>query len=700
MSMKAGPGGDRPAMNRRASLPSVLPSEHRVPAPPAAAEVEAEPSAQQIKQGLAEVATRSSPWAKLKQAADAGTAAISITDEDDGLRDLMSAMADAMSVATKEMMTSAKVPVAAFGRVKDITDKLKAQLGEMTAETWNAERSKTLALAKEQLAAQKADMEADFDEKLNAALAAVQAERDTQVEKAQAAMKATKKEYDELFSRSSSSEDLLKKGERAVAEAKDKAEKVAQEAARKDVAQKAQAELWMNTVNEVLNDCSLKARKADEKKEDNSRMWRAKQRSAAEQLRSEIDKHSKAPEEQLRAIVKAYEEAIHTGQEGADDERQANIKALAKAQKAQAEAEDKRKSDLEELKEQVEEAKALLVEEEAKTAELNKQMASIHKVARDEAREQSRVLEQDLMEKASKVQEAFDEKDSALTKLQELHATTQSQFQSYVESSGQLLQAQQSRLSAVMAALKLAQSAGKNGGYYFAAAPTKPGRGALAAMLEQQQLEEGGSMVDSPLGSPTDMRRSPGRSPLSSPGYFSRSSAVSRATMAHKSSSLSPVRAHVGSIASLPGANVKWPITTPWEEDPTRTDAAIPEVPTADEPLVDSKRASPQPPGPDAPPAPASPRPTREDLEPPRNLTPSGVRRNRPTLKRAPSTDSQQQDPSPVPVSAVAGIQDEAESPGNSGTPNGGRRGRPGSKRKAASGRKPARQNQLGQNNP
>lgn len=610
-----------------------------------AAGVQPEESEQQIQEGIAKVEASSSPWAKLKAAAETGTAAMSIDDEDQRLRDLNASVAEVVTTSTKEVMSSAKVPVAAFGRVKDITDRLKAQVNEMTAEAWNAEHKAAREQFLEQLETQKADLEAEFEAKLKGEISKIQAERDATVEKAMKEKKEMKREYDALVERSSSSEELLKKGEQAVAEAQKKQERWETEAKRIKEENKLRDEVWSTTLAEALADCSLKGRK-EEKKEDNAKMWRAKQKSASEQLRIEIERYNKEPAEQLRVIVKAYEQALNQTSELSEDEKSEGKKAIAKAQKAQADAEEQRKREVTDLKEELERVKQALAEAELISADLNKQMQSIHKVAKDEAREQSRLFEVELNEKAAKLQATADEKTIALEKLQEELATTKSQFQSYVESSGSLLQAQQQKLTKVLTALKVAQSAGKNGGYYFAAAPTKPGRGALAAMLAEHAEAEAAEAA------------SPGRSPLGAHRPGSRSTYFGRSPPRSSHSPNSPSRRLDGSPALRGGPGARWPISTPWEEqqddnraevtvadpdtsDATRLDPPIPgENPTpagslAGSPALHRPDTTPLPQ--DAPPLIDERTPSMESEmrdRPPSSTTPSSLRRPRQTMRR------------------------------------------------------------------
>ena len=484
-------------------------------APPVA---EAEPSMEQIEGGMADLKANASPWGKVKKAQEAGSTALNIEEQEERLRDLLTAVSATMETASKELMTSAKIPVASFGRVKDVVDKLKAQQVETIALAWKAEQTELRTAAAEKLDAVQSEVGSVFQKQFADMERKLKAERDQQIEEANKELKQLRKDHKELKDRSEGSEDLLAKGELAVNAEKAKVEVLEVQVKKLEENVVRNKEAWAAALSEILASCTLEPDKQEEKVQDNSRMWRAKQKTTAELLRSEVDK-CKTAEDQLRCMMTKYEDAKVVAEELLVVER----KAIIEEHKKQAQAEERFKVELKAVEDKVSEVQKLLEAEEARSLGFQNQLTSIHKTAKQEARDETKEIETELNEKVVAIETELNEKSVALEKVTAKLTETQKQFTTYVESSGLLLHREQAKLATAVAHLKSAQAAQKNGGYYFAAAPAKPDLRIQAPGDFGEDDDERRYPHPSIPGSPF-YGRSPISSPDGSPNRFARGS--------------------------------------------------------------------------------------------------------------------------------------------------------------------------------
>lgn len=431
-------------------------------------------------------------------------------------------LTESITEARKELVNIARVPSASLGRMKDIFDLLCTNMTKQATELLTEELHERRTAALQAMEGQRKELEQSFHKLLTNTVENLTNNRDWKVAAAKTKQVELQKLYDALVHRTSSSERLLQEAEAKVTSSQLETAKALAQVEKVEAADRRTKETWAEALTKVVDESTLKARK-EENVADSSKPWRHRQRTANEQLRQDVDRHS-SPGEQLKCVVKAYEQAKDEEEERTREAESAAAHHLAAVQeaasKAAAQLEEAIARERAELRGGFEESEVARKGLEAKVAKMTWDLGNANAVAREEARTDIKELEQDYEAMKLSLVDARSEveaKQKEVLHLREDLRVCRDQFR--IESAGltMLLQKEKYLHQVTAADLRDARAAmPRSGGYYFAAAPAQPvspprrssnhGSGSLPTSPNLADAEHrellGGSTPSSPGGSP------------------------------------------------------------------------------------------------------------------------------------------------------------------------------------------------------
>ena len=403
-----------------------------------------------------------------------------IGEDNARLRNTVAELAEAVSEARKELSATAKIPMGSLGRVKDVFDALNKTVSEKVTTLSSVEVAEERTAAREALRRLREELETAARTELKSTVGKLTSDCAERVDAAEAREKTTRKAYTELAQRSASSEELLHKADESVAEAHQATAKAEAAVSQIEAENRKAKEAWENAIEQALADCSLKAH-TEEKVQDTSKPWRAKQNSAAEQLTKQLDKVT-TPGDQLKVLLAAYESARRE-----DDELRAMDVQEAKEALTMAHEETRAKvkeaigtwaTDRDRLLHKLAEKTELASESEKKMHMAQSDLNKVHKVAQEQAMVKARSLESELKEKNRELKGKQAELDAVRKEVQtwtETHASSEASYRSETAALKTLVAAERTKMYGLHAELEKLRAAGQTrAGYFFSAAPTLP----------------------------------------------------------------------------------------------------------------------------------------------------------------------------------------------------------------------------------
>ena len=485
-------------------------------------------------------------WGMLKKmGALAANDNLDISTDNARLRETIVDVGEVANKARNKVCTVARVSSGALGQVKDVFDELMVSLTEKLTELSDGELNEERKRARDSLKRQREELEASFETQLNETVSAITQDRDARVSAAEANEKHYREEYERIRVRSSSSEELLVKGEDALKAAQTLLEGEKNKVAAAAALAKLTRETWDVSVTEMLANCTLIATKQKEKRSSDGKPWKTKQQTSVEQLRNSLEKMpSTQPElfysDALRLIIKAYEDAKQLAEEVQEDERQAAEHALERvreeARRSVEAMEEERSKEREQAKNQLAEFR----EGYERTKALEKEIKSVHDDAQAKAAIEVDKVSTELQAAYAKLQATEKELAAAKEVTRQAAEANAATIQEHLKAQGSLRR----HLAEERQKLADALAAGEHGGYFFSAART-PSRNSSPSRPSSPLLQQS---LSSPGGSVSSV--SPGRTTglLGSPQRFN--SLLQEVS----SSSASPVAATTTTSPASPGS--------------------------------------------------------------------------------------------------------------------------------------------------
>ena len=454
------------------------------------------------------------------------------------LRETVVDVGEVANKARNKVCTVARVSSGALGQVKDVFDELMVSLTEKLTELSEGELNEERKKARDSLKRQREELEAAFEKHLNDTVGAITEDRDARVGAAEANEKHYREEYERIRVRSSSSEELLVRGEDALKAAQTSLEGEKEKVADAAALSKLTRDMWDESVTEMLANCTLIAKK-EEKVSNDSKPWRSKQQTSAEQLRVSLDRMpATQPElfysDALKLIIKAYEDAKQLAEEIREEERQDNEHAIERVREEARRAVEAMEEERNKEREQAKSTLAEFREGYERTKALEKEIKSVHDDAQAKAAIEVDKVATELAGAYAKLQATEKELAAAKEVTRQAAEANAAAIQEHLKDKGSLRR----HLAEERQKLADALAAGEHGGYFFSAART-PSRQSSPSRPCSPLLQQSPS-------SPSDA--SPGRTVglLGSPQRFS-------SLLQEMSSSTSPPIA--ATTSSSPGSH-------------------------------------------------------------------------------------------------------------------------------------------------
>lgn len=385
----------------------------------------------------------------------------------------LKAMDDSSGLAQSEVL-AAKVPMGCYGRVKEAFDRHKLQVNTTAKDSLKTALKEICDAAIGSLAAQRNDLRVMFDEQLKLSLDEIAKDRDERVAAAEAVTKEAKQEVQRVLYRSSSSEAIISKCEQTLKQNEEKLDKQSKKLNSLEEKIKKEVADWESNLKDSLSLCTLKPKKDTAAQDPSSFLWKRAQRSVGDQLMKAIDQ-LESYGEKLSYIVAAYEDAKRR----ASDSRKDDKEEAAAELELHAEAAKKRElvwvEERQQLEQQIEELKGVTADEEQQIQALKDKSSTIHQVAKDAARVQIVKLEGEmatLKAELKELQGRIETKDAEVKVVADSRVALEESLREAEKAHRAEHEALQMKLNTCITALRASQSASRNGGYFFSAAPT------------------------------------------------------------------------------------------------------------------------------------------------------------------------------------------------------------------------------------
>ena len=397
---------------------------------------------------------------------------LNLPTDNQRLRDVIADVSEAANKARNDLCRVAKVSSGSLGSVKDVFDEMMRDMTAKVTDLSKDQVAEERRKARDELQNQSAEQQARFERQMQDAVDAVTSDRDARVGAAEESAKNMRTEFEQLKYRSESSEELLKKGEEALRTCEAELVKTKGKMADASALDQLSRDKWNDSVNDLLASCTIVA-KREEKVADPSKPWRAKQPTAAEQVRKMLDRMpTPRPElfyaEQLKIIIGYYEDAKISAERDREEEKHLAEEALEQTKEAAkiaaASVEEERQQEREQAKQSLSEFR----EDHEKRKKLEKEINTVHKDAQEKAAVDVNKAKSEAAAAAAELQAAQSQLADAnrqVRQMAEAHAAAKEQFLVDKTTLHMLLKSERRRLADALAA-------GTHGGYFFSAART------------------------------------------------------------------------------------------------------------------------------------------------------------------------------------------------------------------------------------
>ena len=182
-----------------------------------------------------------------------------------------------MSAAQAEVI-AAKVPIGSYGRVKDSFVALGQRIHEATTLLVAAELESVCGTASASVSKQVAALKAWFESRAEEQIAAVIADRDTQLAASAEREREAQASYQRLVARREGSDELLEKSEQALRACEQKLLKATSKAEKLEETVSAMERAADEPLTDALAGCTLKATKEKATQDPTTGVWKRRQR--------------------------------------------------------------------------------------------------------------------------------------------------------------------------------------------------------------------------------------------------------------------------------------------------------------------------------------------------------------------------------------------------------------------------------------